>query len=158
MKAKINRGNRVKIKPVDDFSGIDPSQIKLEGLEGPKMSLYEMNQAEMINVKPLSPNELEQCYEEVIWDYVYNKCPSSKYFMLLCNHMSYYTLFVNDDRTEQTLNSEFLNCLEWVGEILSIEYNETNGVPEIWIKTPEGNCHCMYFFAYDDGVIPFRKD
>lgn len=157
MKAKINRGKRIKTKPIDDFSGIAPSQIKLEGLEGPKMSLYEMNQAEMTNVKPLSANELEQCYEEVIWDYVYNKCPNSKYFMLLCNHISYYTLFVSDDKA-RALNSEFLNCLEWVGEILSIEYNETNGVPEIWIKTPKGDCHCMYFFAYDDGVIPFRKD
>jgi hypothetical protein len=158
MKAKINRGNRTKAELVDELSGIDPSKIKLEGLEGPKMTLYEINQAEMINVKPLSASELEQRYKEVIWDYVYNKCPSSKYFMLLCNHISYYTLFVNDDRTEQTLNSEFFNCVEWVGDVLSIEYNETNGVPEIWIKTPEGNCHCMYFFTYDSGVIPFRKD
>lgn len=157
MKAKINKGKRIKTKPIDDFSGIDPSQIKLEGLEGPKMSLYEMNQVEMTNVKPLSADELEQRYEKVIWDYVYNKCPNSKYFMLLCNHISYYTLFVSDDKAK-ALNSEFLNCLEWVGEILSIEYNETNGVPEIWIKTPKGDCHCMYFFAYDDGVIPFRKD
>lgn len=158
MKAKINRGKRANAGLIEEFSGIDPSKIKLEGLEGPKMTLYEMNQAEMANVKPLSTSELKQRYEEIIWDYVYNKCPSSKYFMLLCNHISYYTLFVNDDRTEQILNSEFLNCVEWVGDILSIEYNETNGVPEIWIKTPEGNCHCMYFFAYDDGVIPFRKD
>ena len=158
MKAKISRGKRAKAGLVEDYSNIDPSKIKLEGLEGPKMTLYEMNQAEMINVKPLSADELKQRYEEIIWDYVYNKCPDSKYFMLLCNHISYYTLFVNDDRTEQTLNSEFLNCLEWVGDILSIEYNEINAVPEIWIKTPEGNCHCMYFFAYDDGVIPFRKD
>lgn len=158
MKAKINRGKRANAGLIEEFSGIDPSKIKLEGLEGPRMTLYEMNQAEMINVKPLSADELKQRYEEIIWDYIYNKCPDSKYFMLLCNHISYYTLFVNDDRTERTLNSEFLNCLEWVGDILSIEYNEINGVPEIWIKTPEGNCHCMYFFAYDDGVIPFRKD
>lgn len=151
MKAKINR------KPKDDFSSLDASKIKLEGLEGPKMTLYEMNQAEMINIKPLSNSELKQRYKEIIWDYVYNKCPNSKYFMLLCNHISYYTLFVSDDKAK-ALNSEFLNCLEWVGEILSIEYNETNGVPEIWIKTPKGDCHCMYFFAYDDGVIPFRKE
>lgn len=157
MKAKISRGNRAKTRPVDDFSGIDPSKIKLEGLEGPKMTLYEMNQAEMANVEPLSIEKIEQCYKKVIWDYVCNKCPDSKYFMLLCNHISYYTLFVSDDKAK-TLNSEILNCLEWVGQILSIEYNETNGVPEIWIKTPEGTCHCMYFFAYDDGVIPFRKD
>lgn len=156
MKAKINRGNRTKAGLVDDFSGIDPSKIKLEGLEGPKMTLYEMNQAEMINVKPLSADELKQRYEEIIWDYVYNKCPDSKYFMLLCNHLSYYTIFVSDDKAK-ALNSEFLNCLEWVGDILSIEYNEINGVPEIWIKTPEGNCHCMYFFAYDDGIVPFRR-
>ena len=158
MKAKINRGTRAKAELVDDFSGIDSSKIKLEGLEGPKMTLYEMNQAEMINVRPLSASELKQHCEDIILDYVYNKCPDNKYFMLLCNHISYYTLFVNDDRTEQTLNSEFLNCIEWVGDILSVAYNETNGVPEIWIKTPEGNCHCMYFFAYDNGVIPFRKD
>ena len=158
MKAKINRGNRAKAGVVDDFSGIDPSQIKLEGLEGPKMTLYEVNQAEMINVKPLSAEELKRYYKELICDYVYNKCPNSKYFMLLCNHISYYTIFVHDDSIGQNLSSEFLSCLESIGEILRISYNEINGVPEIWIKTSNGDCHCMYFFAYDNGVISFRKD
>lgn len=146
MKAKIDRNKRADLQPVDDFAGTEL-----------KMSLYEMNQNFMASQKPLSSEELEKGLKEVIWDYVHTKHQASKYFMLLCKDISYFTVFVCDDKTDKTLVNEFLNCLEWVGKILSIEYNKENNVPEIWIKTEEGNCHCMYFFEYDDGIIPFRK-
>ena len=152
MKVKINR----KSKHQDDFSNIDPSQIKLEGLEGPKMSVYEMNQAEMKNAEPLTAEQLKTKYINIIYNYVMEKRPVDKYFMLLCKELSYYTIFVRNDHSSANLYNEFLECLDYY-KILSIEYNETNGVPEIWVKTPDGDAHCMYFFGYDNGIVPFGR-
>lgn len=157
MKAKINRGNHAKIRPVDDFSSIDPSKIKLKGLEGPKMTIYEYNQSLMANENPLPAEILSQKIKEVIYDYTFknigNNCEQT-HFMLLCKDINYYTIF-NYIEGEEALSSAFLDCIKNVGEVLSIELNTENNTPEIWVRTPNGDNLCMYYFNCENLVVPF---
>ena len=42
-----------------------------------------------------------------------------------------------------------------VGKVLSIEINKENNTPEIWIRTPEEENVCMYYFPCDNLIVPF---
>ena len=157
MKAKINRGKRANAGLIEEFSGIDPSKIKLEGLEGPKLSIYEYNQSLMANEKPLSAEELIQKIQEIIYNYTFknigNNCERS-HFMLLCKDINYYTIF-NYTKREESIVSAFLDCVKNVGEVLNIELNTTNNTPEVWVRTPDGDNLCMYYFNCENLVVPF---
>lgn len=151
MKVTINR------KPKDDFSGLDASKIRLEGLEGPKMTFYEYNQSLMANEKPLPAEILSQKIKEVIYDYTFknigNNCEQT-HFMLLCKDINYYTIF-NYIEGEEALSSAFLDCIKNVGEVLNIELNTENNTPEIWVRTSNGDNLCMYYFNCENLVVPF---
>lgn len=120
------------------------------------MSLYDVNKNFMAGQSALSQDELTAGLK-VIENYVFDTYKNSTYFMLLCKELSYYTVFVRDSKSSTNiLTNEVLNCLQWIAkDILSIELNTTNNTPEIWIRTPEEEIVCMYFFNYDDGVIDF---
>ena len=120
------------------------------------MSLYNINKNFMAGQPALSQDELTAGLK-VIENYVFDTYKNSTYFMLLCKELSYYTTFVRDSKSSTNiLMNEVLNCLQWIAkDILSIELNTTNNTPEIWIRTPEEEIVCMYFFNYDDGVIDF---
>lgn len=120
------------------------------------MSLYDINKNFMAGQSALSQDELTAGLK-VIENYVFDTYKNSTYFMLLCKELSYYTMFVRDSKSSTNiLTNEVLNCLQWIAkDILSIELNTTNNTPEIWIRTPEEEIVCMYFFNYDDGVVDF---
>ena len=120
------------------------------------MSLYDINKNFMAGQPALSQDELTAGLK-VIENYVFDTYKNSTYFMLLCKELSYYTMFVRDSKSSTNiLTNEVLNCLQWIAkDILSIELNTTNNTPEIWIRTPEEEIVCMYFFNYGDGVIDF---
>lgn len=120
------------------------------------ISLYDINKNFMAGQPALSQDELTAGLK-VIENYVFDTYKNSTYFMLLCKELSYYTMFVRDSKSSTNiLTNEVLNCLQWIAkDILSIELNTINNTPEIWIRTPEEEIVCMYFFNYDDGVIDF---
>lgn len=133
---------------------IEEAMIDESGKLG--MSLYDVNKNFMADQPALSQDELTASLK-VIEDYAFDTYKNSTYFMLLCKELSYYTVFVRDSKSSTNiLTNEVLNCLQWIAkDILSIELNTTNNTPEIWIRTPEEEIACMYFFNYDDGVIDF---
>lgn len=148
MKAKIDRGLRADLQPVDDFAGTEL-----------KMSLYEMNQNFMASQTPLSAEEIKELVESVIKNYTNNYLETNiedKHFMLLCKDINYYTIF-EYDKNEKYWNvvNTFIECIKNVGEILSIEINKENDTPEIWVRTPEGENICMYYFNCENLVATF---
>lgn len=140
MKAKIRRENFQK---TDEFAG---GQIE--------MSLYEMNQNFMATQPPLSAEEASSLVDSIIKEYTINHL-TSKYFMLLCKDINYYTIFVNSSYEEEKFTDIILDCLKNVGQILSIELNKENNTPEIWVRTPEGKTMCMFYFECANLVVPF---
>lgn len=75
------------------------------------------------------------------------------YYLLLCNELKYYTVFISGcGDSKPTLSKELYSCLDNIGQIKSIEVSEDGLALEIWI-TNEDDSYCMYFFNYDMGVI-----
>ena len=74
-----------------------------------------------------------------------------KFFMLLCNELKYYTVFVKDNG-QYSMPEEVVACAGEVGKLKSIELDD-NGAVEIWVQPEDDEPHAMYFFNYDAGVV-----
>lgn len=118
------------------------------------VTLYELNQTAVDSLPTVDDYQITSC-ELKVEDYVKNK--NNKYYMLLCNELKYYTLFVDDSGAkdaEAPTHLEMMNCLRKLGDIKSVEPTEDNGAIEAWVQCFGDNVsHVFYFFGYDLGVI-----
>lgn len=80
---------------------------------------------------------------------------TNKYFMLLVKDISYYTLFVVNNDSDENISDVIIECLSNIGGIIDID-NDDTGAIEVWVKDPEGEAHIGYLFPYDEGVIECR--
>ena len=119
-----------------------------------EVNLYELNKSFYLTQELLTE---EAIAEKAIKITEYHKEQKNNFYMLICKEKSYFTLF------EKHIRPEFNNLSEAVIQILKennwgiydIYFNETTGAIEIWIKTEENEVHCMFFFAYDKGVVTY---
>lgn len=75
----------------------------------------------------------------------------AKFFMLLCNELKYYTVFVKDNG-QYEMSEEVIACAAELGKLKSVELAE-NGAVEIWVHPEDDDPHVLYFFNYDAGVV-----
>ena len=68
--------------------------------------------------------------------------------MLLLKELSYYTLFVSNDGSDENMSDVIIECLSNLGSIIDIN-NESEGAIEVWIKDSNEEAHIGYFFPYD---------
>lgn len=81
---------------------------------------------------------------------------NNKYFMFLNNDVHYYTIFNIQDTFEESIYSALDDCIQAIGDLISIEFNEVTDACECWFKV--GDEALMYvFFVYDMGVIECHK-
>lgn len=118
-----------------------------------EMNLYEMNKQIMQQCPACTKEEIEQA-KKLLDNYFANT--EGKYFMLLCNDLRYYTLFVRKPKlTTEKFSDVVIECLDNVGSIKSIDLVENEQVVEIWVTVKEiDTTFVMYLFNYDEGVIP----
>lgn len=114
------------------------------------MNLYELNKAAYASFKPLDIFTLNARKEE------FEKfLAKGKYYMLLCNELKYYTVFVKQKENNfHQIATEFISIVMELGEVLDIEYSKTMTAYEVWIRdkvTKEINMYAL--FNYDGGVI-----
>ena len=81
----------------------------------------------------------------------YAKDNDGKFFMLLCNELKYYTVFVKDNGRYE-MSNEVIECAAELGKLKSVSIDE-NGAVELWVQPDGDEPHVMYFFNYDKGVI-----
>ena len=111
------------------------------------VTLYEINQMAVQQLEPLTDEQLVEAKT-----YIRNLTHQydSKYFMLLCRDLNYYTMFIlNEDGPN--FEDEVVECLRVLGEIKSIEIYEE--LIECWITDAENTAHVAYLFDYSQGVI-----
>lgn len=77
------------------------------------------------------------------------------YFMLLCNDIHYYTVFKIEESANENVENVIIECLQDVGVVQHIEYDEDNQQVECWIKNENGAMLFM-LFNYDWGVVECR--
>ena len=111
-------------------------------------SVYDMNK-QIISQMPAMTDEQIQAGTATITEFI--SSIGGKYYMLLCNELKYYTVFVKDNG-QYVMPEEVIACANQCGTLKSVSLDE-NGAVEIWIQDSEGEPHVMYFFNYDAGVI-----
>jgi hypothetical protein len=139
------------------FQQIRFAKIK-KRLEKTKMSdvtlgtLYDVNKQ---IIQQLPPYNRENFADSILLINSYAEKSANKYYMLLCNDIKYFTLFVREQcmKTE-TIGEAAIDCSQYLGEVKSINYNDNESAIEIWfVSTIDQEAHVAYFFAYDEGVI-----
>jgi hypothetical protein len=76
-------------------------------------------------------------------------------YMLLCHDLRYYTVFLKNEEYEENIEDIVVECVEYFGNIKSIEYNTEEKIIEIWFVY-EDEPFVAYLFNYDEGVVLCR--
>jgi hypothetical protein len=75
---------------------------------------------------------------------------------MICKELSYYTMFITDDKSNEDMADVVIECLNALGILVSVEYSELK-VIEAWIRDDEGNAVIVFMTPYDQGVVKCRK-
>lgn len=117
------------------------------------LNLYDMNKQIMSQIPDFTKEQMEESMN-TLNEWV-NKT-KSKYFMMLCKDLNYYTLF---NRTKSAIDDSFgkcfKDCMSNLGSVKSMDLTEDKTAIEIWLSY-EDDVYCMYLFPYDVGVVNFR--
>lgn len=92
---------------------------------------------------------------EVIRDFTHKHLAQSNtgYYMLLCNELKYYTVFIVNNKYEERSEDVVFECLENMGTIRQINVEKDR--VECWISCDD-ECHMFMLFDYDWGIVPCR--
>lgn len=154
----INILNSLQIHEEKEFALVEDEQKVYQYLDGEwqeyksdqnlGVTLYEINQMAVQQLEPLTEEQVEEAkkyFRSLTQKF------ESKYFMLLCRDLNYYTVFVMENENTPNFEDEVTECLRTLGEIKSVEiYDE---LIECWITDAENVAHVAYLFDYSKGVI-----
>lgn len=115
------------------------------------LSIYDLNKQIISQLPSLDEDGMTKAYT-IIDEYVHNT--NSKYFMLLCKDLNYYTVFVLGP-TGNNCAADVLDCALDLGALKSVEPAEAGGI-EIWTEG-EDEPVVSYFFDYQGGIIECQK-
>lgn len=122
---------------------IDPKAMINLGL-----TKYEVNKMIVAQLPSLINEKQLRTSVQLIRDFI----KQEHYYMLLSNELNYYTLFDVSAKYEEKAEDIVIECLQNIGVIQQINYNEDNTAIECWIKNKKGTFMLM-LFNYDMGVV-----
>ena len=117
--------------------------------ETPGTNLYQLNKMLVANLTNYGVEDIKSA-KKLIRNFIDEN--SAKVYMLLCHDLRYYTIFLKNKSYEENMEDVVIECLEYFGDIKSIEYDEDSNVIELWF-TYEEEPFVAYLFGYDEGVI-----
>lgn len=112
-------------------------------------SLYDINKMLIAGMPNYTPENIIDS-KKLIRKFI-DENPANVY-MLLCHDLRYYTIFFKNHKYEEFMEDVVIECLEFFGDIKSIDYNEESHAVELWF-TYEDEPHVAYLFGYDEGVV-----
>lgn len=122
-------------------------------------TLYELNQAMMNNLNPLTPEDLNENLSSIgAW---FSSNPYANYYMLLCHEDRNYTILHFQEPNYIQGVREIEELLDERGQVISINYIHDDNAYEIWLRTKAWNPeegfhfqnHLYMLFEYDAGVV-----
>lgn len=155
---RFEKGETVKITDTNEYYVYDGSNWnKTELTSNLNMNLYALNKQLISQFKPYSESQWD---EAIVKINNWAKDIETSYFMLLCKDISYYTVFTKEfDYPEcSSLGAAVKECLEYTGEVVFIDFDNTDHI-EIWLKQEDNdNCeiYCLMLFNYELGVVTYR--
>ncbi len=117
-----------------------------------KMDLYSLNRMFMSQMPNLSEEDIENAKQTIRRFIDHDSGNSSGVYMLLCHDLRYYTIFLKDKAYEEKMEEVVIECLEYFGDIKSIDYNEDSNAIELWF-TSDDEPYVAYLFNYNEGVV-----
>ena len=128
------------------------NQKKDESEPVAQVSLYQLNQDIMSNQPALSGDGVRKGQLE-FFDWISKQPDNSKFYMLLCHELNYYTVFhINDTATKEDFWNELYDIAKELGTLKAMEID--SGCFSIWVDWPQDNIsHLFYLFPYDRGVV-----
>lgn len=153
---EVEETGKYYIRNGHNWDEMPKAKIK-EGISGPTMSLYELNQSSVIQFPPVTKEEFMNDYYEEIANWL--NSTNQNYYMLLSTRYNYYTLFVHKEFGAEegidSLPSILWEILSNFSKVYSISFDKENNAWEIWAcinmddKAPE----IFYLFPYEAGVV-----
>ncbi len=108
-------------------------------------------------VSQLPPMTKEELCDglEAIRDFTHRHLTHSNtgYYMLLCNELKYYTVFIINNEYEERSEDVIFECLNNMGTIRQINVEKDR--VECWVSYDD-ECHMFMLFEYDWGIVPCR--
>ena len=92
-------------------------------------NLYQLNKL-LVGGMPDCPPEKIQDLKKEIRTFVNDN--QANVYMLLCHDLRYYTVFLKNEEYEENIEDIVVECIEYFGNIKSIEYNTEEKIIEIW--------------------------
>lgn len=136
----------------EHLENVDKTIDSLQKIKGgATITMYEINQ-QIISQLP-THNE-EKLKEDIQIINNFEKKQNTKYYMLLCKEISYFTGFIKASESTETLGEVVIDCIKAVGEIRDIDNSDPLCL-DIWVTTKSGETHCMHLFNYQYGVVEF---
>lgn len=117
--------------------------------ETPGTNLYQLNKMLVANLINYGAEDIKSA-KKLIRNFI-DENPANVY-MLLCHDLRYYTIFLKNKNYEENMEDVVIECLEYFGDIKSVEYDEDSRGIELWF-TYEEEPFVAYLFGYDEGVI-----
>lgn len=117
------------------------------------MTLYEFNKMGYASLPDMDETALDKA-SIYIKEFLEQKTPFSKYWLLLNNENKYYTIFHRNssDFSFNDLTSEIMDITQDLGGIKNIELDDSGSALEFWINY-NGECCLFLLFDYTRGVI-----
>ena len=111
-----------------------------------------MNKEIISQLPDLNETQLESRIE-LIDNYTHSHFNVPGYYMLLCNELKYYTVFIVDDDYTEPAADIVIECLQDMGHIKEICYNNDKTALECWIQNSDNEVHMFMLFNYEWGIV-----
>lgn len=134
-------------------NGWQPHNVEKANQTIMEMNLYDLNKSIIEQLGAISYEDIDEKIYKVINNYFIER-KDYNYFMLLGKEISYFTVFHRTNRKNpefKNLGEGVFECLKNVGDIYSVEENDSNAI-EIWVNTDVIGMTVLYLFPYDTGV------
>lgn len=115
------------------------------------MNLYELNKM-IVSQLPRATEKDIQSFKTILKDF--SQTINSNYYMLLCKDISYYTIFTKS-KTNELFEDLVIECVQNVGDIITIEKTPEEQAIEIWICNENNDAYCMYLCDCSSLIVRF---
>lgn len=117
------------------------------------MTEYEINSIIISQMPSLITDAQLKNAKELLYNYIHDDWVVPGYYMLLCNDLRYYTVFIIEEDNElEKAEDVIVECLQNIGAIQYVDYNTDKSAIECWVKNDKG-CFMFMLFNYGWGIV-----
>ena len=139
-------GKKVTIKALDETATVSTG-----------ITIYDMNKS-IVSKEPLFDFKNEEAVaalDERINHWFANETEGATHFLLYGRDIHYVSFIDYTGDTGKSPAQVIRECLHAVGDLISIDFNTSDGEPalEIWMRTQNSLAELLYLFPFEKGIV-----